>query len=225
MTPDATAASHRLAVLVRDAAHGRFPPDDGAAEVVPPCPSGHAEWVVSFTAHAVIATSRPADEVHAWRPDGLGRAVAPEFLLALAGDGGRVGCQDALLVARGRGGGGLPQRHDLADHPRVRLARELRTGVAVHGDERGFVTLGRGLASLPEMSVEVTGAHGQGHGRSLIEDGLGLVAAGEVVLAQVTPGNARSLRSFLAAGFSPVGSAVSVTPGPDRDAAPTLARL
>jgi hypothetical protein len=204
--------ANRLSSLLRDAADGVFPPDDGLAEVVSPCLPGR-EWVVSFTAHAVIATTLPVEEVHAQHPDGLGRAVGPEFLLWLAGEGGSVGCQDAVLVARTRGGGTLPRRDDLNDHPRVRLARGRRTGVVAYGDERGLVTLGRGLAGLAEMSVEVAGEPGRGHGRALIEDALGLVDAGDIILAQVTPGNARSLRAFLTAGFVPIGSAVAVEPG------------
>lgn len=66
------------------------------------------------------------------------------------------------------------------------------------------------------MSVEITGDHGRGHGRSLIRRGLTLRDPADVVVAQVTPGSARSLRAFLAAGFVPVGSAVPVTPGNSR---------
>lgn len=35
-----------------------------------------------------------------------------------------------------------------------------------------------------------------------------LVPEGEIAFAQVAPGNASSLRAFLAAGFSPIGSEV-----------------
>ncbi|RIQ11374.1 hypothetical protein DY240_28965 [Jiangella rhizosphaerae] len=41
---------------------------------------------------------------------------------------------------------------------------------------------------------------------------LRLVPAGEPVFAAVTPGNARSLRAFLACGFTPVGSEVLLRP-------------
>lgn len=210
----AARSSHRVAQLLRAADGGSFPPATGAVEVVPPSPPGNVEWVVSFTGHAVIATARPAAEVRARRPDGYGGALAPAFLLWLSGDEGRVGCQDAVLVARGGGGAdrSLSPRDDLDGHARVEHARGLRCDVHVYGDDTGLVTLGVGLGGLIEMSVEVTSDHGGGRGRSLIRRGLALVDRAEVVVAQVTPGNARSLRAFLAAGFVPVGSAVAVTP-------------
>lgn len=116
---------------------------------------------------------------------------------------------DVTLCAHGRGGSELPVRTDLDDHPRVRHARSLRRAVRVFGDARGLVTLARGLAGQTELSVEVVpGRQGRGAGRSLVRDALGLVPAGEPVFAAVSPGNARSLRAFLACGFQPLGSEV-----------------
>lgn len=206
--------SDRVAQLLRAAAAGSFPPVAGAVKVVPRCPPGNVEWVVSFTGHVVVATQRPAEEVEARNPDGYGAALAPRFLLWLAGDDGRIGCQDAVLVAFGRGAadGSLRRRRDLDGHVRVEHARALRSDVEVYGDDTGFVTLGVGLGGLTEMSVETTSHRGSGRGRSLIHRALALAEPGEVVVAQVTPGNARSLRAFLAAGFLPVGSAVAVVP-------------
>lgn len=182
---------------------------------MPRCLPGNVEWVVSFTGYVVVATDRSAGEVLARGPDGYGGALAPGFLLWLAGDDGRVGCQDAVLVAPGTGGAdpSLSRRHDLDGHARVEHARALRSDVEVYGDDRGFVTVGVGLGGLTEMSVEIAADHGRRHGRSLIRRGLTFVDPAEVVVAQVTPGNARSLRAFLAAGFVPIGSAVAVTPG------------
>lgn len=217
-----TASSHPLADLLRAAAGGSFPPAAGAVEVVPRCPPGNVDWVVSFTGYAVVATARSAGEVLSRRPDGYGAALAPDFLLWLAGDDGRVGCQDAVLVAHGRtpADPSLTRRHDLDGHPRVEHARTLRSDVHVYGDRTGFVTLGVGLGGLTEMSVEVAADHGHGHGRSLIQRALTLVDAADVVVAQVTPGNARSLRAFLAAGFVPIGSAVAATPRESRSGDP-----
>jgi GNAT superfamily N-acetyltransferase len=100
----------------------------------------------------------------------------------------------------------LPRRADLDTHPRVQLAHRLRTHVEVYGDERGFVTLANGLAGRRELSIEVpSDRQGRGVGRALLGDALGLVAAGEPVFAAVAPGNARSLRAFLALGFIPLG--------------------
>jgi GNAT superfamily N-acetyltransferase len=121
---------------------------------------------------------------------------------------------------RGRGEPGtnlghevLARRHDLDEHPRVRLARGQRQGVEVYGDERGLVTLSNGLAGRRELSIEVASEEqGRGHGRALLGDALGLVLAGEPVFAAVAAGNARSLRAFLALGFVAVGCEVLLRP-------------
>ena len=64
------------------------------------------------------------------------------------------------------------------------------------------------------------GRAGHRHGRALLHDALGLVAAGEPVLAAVAPGNAASLRAFLACGFVPIGSEVLIVePEPEPDPA------
>jgi hypothetical protein len=160
-----------------------------------------------------VATARPAEAVLAQRPDGFGGSLSPDFLRWLAGPGGWIGVVDATLVARGRGGGGLPLRVDAADHPRVRHAAGLRRDVRVYGDERGLVTLAEGLAGRTEISAEAAAeGQGRGWGRSLLRDALGLVPAGEPVFAAVSPGNARSLRAFLAVGFAPIGSEVILRP-------------
>lgn len=205
--------AHRLLELLLDAADGRFPPADGAVSVLPALDGGMA-CSVAFTGHAVIATARPADAVQR-RADGFGGSFAPEFLTWLAGPGGWIGVVDVTLVARGEGGPAtLPQRSDLDDNDRVRHARTIRSDVRVYGDERGLVTLGDGLAGRREISIEaVPDGRGRGAGRSLLADALALVPPGEPVFAAVSPGNARSLRAFLAAGFVPVGAEVLVRPG------------
>lgn len=205
-----------LGQLLRDATEGRFPPVDGRCQVLAPEPGTPVEWVVSFTGHAVLVTRHPHAATRAASLDGFGASLAPDVLLWLAGPGGTVGCQDAVLAARATGGGdALPARDDVDDHPRVRDARALRSDVRVLGDSRGVVTVGRGLGGLLELGIEVaTDQLGSGAGRRLVADALASLPAGEPVLAQVTPGNARSLRSFLAAGFVPICGAVSIRPGP-----------
>ncbi|NDL58281.1 hypothetical protein F7O44_14490 [Phytoactinopolyspora sp. XMNu-373] len=194
------------------AARGEFPPADGAFQVLPAL--GHSlECSVAFTGHAVIATDAPAASVAAHQPDGFGRSLAPDFLRWLAGTQGEIGTIDATLVADGRGGVPLPERPDMTAHPRVRHAARLRHDVRVYGDERGLVTLASGLAGRRELSIETEPeGRGQGWGRSLLNDALGLVPPGEPVFAAVSPGNARSLRAFLAVGFRPIGSEVIVRP-------------
>jgi L-amino acid N-acyltransferase YncA len=92
--------------------------------------------------------------------------------------------------------------------------------VRLLGDERGLVTLSRGLGGLLELSFEVDAdRRGAGLGRSLLRDALAVAPAGEPVLAAVAPGNAASLRALLAAGFTPLGSVQLVHPSPQRDGA------
>ncbi|MBB5790723.1 hypothetical protein [Jiangella mangrovi] len=221
---------HPLLALLLDAAAGRFPPVDGAVDVLPPVEDGLGgglECATAFTGHAVVSTALPAGSVLGRGPDGFGGAMAPDFLRWLAGPGGWIGELDLLLVASGAGDHGgaeadavVPRRTDLEEHARVRRARGLRREVEVFGDERGLVTLGRGPAGRRELSVEVpAGSEGRGGGRSLLADALALVPAGEPVFAAVTPGNARSLRAFLACGFMPIGSEVLLRPERDSVAA------
>ncbi|WP_051852251.1 hypothetical protein [Streptomyces aureocirculatus] len=205
---------HPLLALFLHAAESRFPPADGRVTVLPPLSPG-LECSVAFTAHAVVATALPAPEVLAQGPDGYGGSMAPDFLRYLAGREGTVGTTDVVLVARGISAPPcLFERSDVDNHPRVRHARELRENVRVFGDARGFVTLADGLAGRREISIELEHPDdaGTGHGRALLRDALTSVPAGEPVFAAVAPGNARSLRAFLAAGFAPLGSEVILRP-------------
>ena len=205
---------HPLLSYFLDAVDGRFPPADGGVSVLPALPGG-LESSVAFTGHAVIATALSTADVRARKPDGFGASLAPDFLRYLAGPTGWINVIDATLAGRGTGGTArLEPLADADDHPRVRHARQLRTNVRVFGDERGLITLADGLAGRVELSVELhcpqDGSHG--HGRSLITDALSLVPDGEPVFAAVSPGNARSLRAFLAAGLTPIGAEVLLRP-------------
>jgi hypothetical protein len=200
-------SSHPLLALLLDAARDVFPVVDGHAVLVPPLHGG-LEAVVSFTGHAVLATSLQLDALAPL--DGFGAALQPSVLSRMAGPDGEVGVIDVTLAAFGRGGGALAARSDLDDHPRVRHARSWRADVRVFGDDRGLITLSHGLAGRTELSVE---ASAPGLGRSLIHDALALVSASKPVFAAVAPGNARSLRAFLAAGFRPIASEVLIRPG------------
>jgi ribosomal protein S18 acetylase RimI-like enzyme len=203
---------HPLGALMYEAMEGRFPPVDGSVTVVPELAPGR-ECSFAFTGHAVIATALPPHAVHEQKPDGFGGASLPDFLRWLAGPTGDIHVTDATLFARGTGGDRLPPRPDLVDHPRVRFALGFRDDVRVFGDERGVVTLSRGLAGRTELSIEAAPeGQGRGWGRSLLVDALSLVADGEPVFAAVSPGNARSLRTFLALGFTPIGSETVILP-------------
>ncbi|MGH8774011.1 MAG: hypothetical protein ACRDWI_02205 [Jiangellaceae bacterium] len=207
--------THPLGHVLAEAANGRFPDTDGIVDVVAPWRRG-VEGVVAFTGHAYVATELPAADVLARRPDGFGGALHPRFVTWLAGPAGWCDSLDVLVVSLGTGlaerGGGL-QRRDEPDGRRVRHARTVRDDVVVYGDERGMVTLGVGIGGLAEIGVEVPDTtRGRGGGRALVAEALGLVAAGEPVLAAVAPGNAASLRAFLAVGFTPVGAVHLVRP-------------
>ena len=208
-----TGSSHPLAAILTAAAAGRFPSADGLVDVLPPDGDGtHA--VVELTAHSYVLTDRPAEEVLARGADGFGGSTHPDVLRWLAREDGWIGSLDVVLVATARPGERLTVRTDLDHHPRVRRARAHRRDVRVYGDDRGLLTLGRGLAGRLELSVELHGETGRsdGAGRALISAGLAVARRGELVWAQVSPGNAASLRAFLACGFVPVGSEVLLKP-------------
>lgn len=209
---------HPLLAILTAAARNIFPPVDGAVTVLPPLAHG-LECSVAFTGHAVVASSLSAAEI-ASRADGFGASMAPDFLRLLAGPTGFVGVIDVMLVGRGTGGSTLPRRSDADDHPRVRYALDQRTDVTVYGDERGLITLAAGLAGRCELSVEAAEPN-RGWGRALIAEGLGLVPPGELLFAAVSPGNARSLRTFLGLGFVPIGSEVLIRPARPADPAPS----
>lgn len=214
---------HPLAEIVLAAAGGRFPPADGGWQRMPPWRAGLAA-VVAFTGHAVIAVgAEVADErLVELGVDGFGGAHHPRLVTALAGPGGWVGSLDVLLVARGSPGLAEPlvPRPDLLGHPRAALAARLREDLRVLGSkdmhERSVLVLGRGLAGLRELSVEVEpDSRGSGAGRELIRAGLAHVLAGEPIVAAVAPGNAASLRALLGSGFVPIGSVQLFVPSPD----------
>src|SRR5437588_7579937 len=121
----------------------RFPDPDGSVTVVPPFDDG-LEAAIAFTAHAIVATALDEAAVRAAGADGYGGAMGADFLRTIAGTGW-IGVLDATLAGTGLGGGTLPVRTDLDDHPRVEHARSLRRDVVVYGDERGLVTLATGL--------------------------------------------------------------------------------
>ena len=202
---------HELHRVLLDAADGRFPAVDGAVTILEPMTGDH-HAVVEFTGHSFVLTDRDVGDLVARGADGFGGASQPDVLRWLVGPDGWIGSHDAVLVARGVGGGSLPERDDLDDHPRIVRARAHRRDVSVHGDDAGLVTIGRGLVDRLEVSVEVFTGGSPGAGRRLIGEALGLVPAGEDVFAQVAPGNAASLRAFLSCGFAPIGAEVLLMP-------------
>ena len=218
-------APHPLAELVEAAARGHYPEPDGAWRRLPPWREG-IDAVVAFTGHAVFCLEGdvPDERLRVLGADGYGGAHKPQLIAEIAGPHAWVSSLDVLMVSRGTGGGGLVARPDLAGHPRVAYAARLRSDVAVLGlpdpTRRAVAVLGRGVAGLRELGVEVEpDRRAGGEGRALVRGALGSVPRGELVVACVAPGNAASLRCLLSAGFTPVGAVQLVR----RDAAPSAA--
>jgi len=174
--------------------------------------------VASFPAHVVVA----ADIDRFWLDsylgtgDDLSAPLSPTFLSALE-DRLRLsaGNIDAVLLAPPLAGEPSAALSRIADseHPRVVRARRYRDDVRVWTCGPGVLVLGRGLGGRWEAAVEVEpGARNGGLGRALATAARQLVPDGRPVWAQVAPGNAASLRAFLAAGYLPVGAEVLLMP-------------
>jgi hypothetical protein len=207
-------ANSVLQLLTR-AARGTFPPTDGAVEVVG-SPPGRTDGVLAFTAHHVIAADvDPADVRSRLSGDDLGAPLKPPFLAWLARKlGADAGMIDVLLVAPDRRGE-EPEvtllEAEPSEHPRVRRALAFREEVRTFADSggRGVLTIGRGLAGRREVSIEVDEASREaGLGRAMARAAGQLIQGEEPLFAQVSPGNAASLRAFLAAGYRPIGAEV-----------------
>ncbi|GGV93626.1 N-acetyltransferase [Streptomyces gelaticus] len=201
-----------LARILTAAAHGRFPPPDGSTTVVGQ-PGARDAGVLAFTAHSVVFTDEDPDWVRsvlAGTPgDELAATMNPHFLSALtARSGRRMNTIDLLTVARALPGEPEIELREIEDpeHPRVARALEYRDEVRVWSADGGVVILGRGVAGRWETAIEVAEeARGQGLGERLARAARHLVPDA-VVWAQQSPGNARSVRTFQAAGYRPVGS-------------------
>jgi len=200
--------------VLADAAAGRFPPTDGAVEVLAGL-AGPVDAVVGFTAHQIVAADVDPDWVGAsLAGDDLGAPMRAAFLGRLEERLATTpGMLNVVLAAIGDGHRSqlvLEVEGDRLAHPRVVRARRYRRDVRCFGDRRGgLLTLGHGLAGRVEVSIEVDEAdRGHGRGLALARAALGIVNPGEAVFAQVSPGNVASLRCFLAAGYRPTGAEV-----------------
>ncbi|MEU9010594.1 GNAT family N-acetyltransferase [Streptomyces sp. NPDC048479] len=204
--------SKALAEILAAAARGEFPPPDGSITVIGQ-PSVRDAGVVAFTAHSVVFTDEDPQwvraELAATASDRLAAAMNPVFLATMLVRTGRsMHTIDLVTVA-----GALPGRPGLElreiedpEHPRVARALKFRDGVRVWAADGGVLVLGRGVAGRWEAAIEVDEqARGRGLGMELAVAARHLVPD-SVVWAQQSPGNARSVRTFQAAGFRPVGS-------------------
>ncbi len=97
-------------------------------------------------------------------------------------------------------------------HARIARALRYRDDVRVWQADGGIVALGRGVAGRWEVSVEVEpDFRGRGLGSRLASAARHLAPGGATVWAQIAPGNAASVRTFLRAGFRPVGAEALLT--------------
>jgi hypothetical protein len=208
---------HPLAAVLLDAARGRFPANDGAVEMMPAL-DGLAGAVFGFTGHTIITADLEIDEVLEHLPgNGLGASMHPAFITWLAERlEARSYAPDLVLAAfRAEPDGSchLLERPDLMTHPRAVAAQVYRKNVRCYSDAEGngLLTLGNGVCGRHEVSVEVdSGLRNRGVGRRLAYAARSLMPDGEPVFAEVSPGNAASLRAFLAAGYVPIGSEVGL---------------
>jgi hypothetical protein len=204
-----------LAEILAAAANGVFPPADGRTTIVPQAAPRDA-GVFAFTGHSVVFVDEDPD----WVRNALGKAecdplaatMNPRFLTALMDRTDRVADTiDLLTVADALPGEpSLPLR-EIADpdHPRIRRARAHRDGVRAWSTEGGVLVVGRGVAGRWEIAIEVDEpARHHGLGRALATAGRHLIPNGEALWAQISAGNARSIRAFEAAGFRPVASEI-----------------
>jgi len=208
--------STQLARLLSDAAAGRYPPPDGSITILPQ-PSRRDAGVIAFTAHSVVFVDLDPVWVRGLLPpEDLSGPLLPSFLQALSSaTGRRVNSTDLLCVAAPQPG---PPEIMLtpampSGHPRITRALRHRDHVRVWETPGAIVSIGCGVAGRWEVALEVEpGYRGKGLGRELAAAARHLVPEGTPLWAQIAPGNAASVRAFLAAGFRPVGAEALLPP-------------
>ncbi|MEU7703399.1 GNAT family N-acetyltransferase [Streptomyces sp. NPDC039028] len=211
--------SDEVARILAAAARGAFPPPDGTTSVVPQ-PGPRDAGVLAFTAHSVVFTDAEPEWVRsalaATASDPLAASMNPAFLVALMARTGRhMNTIDLLTVADALPGPPPLELREIADpdHPRVARALKFRDEVRVWAADGGLVVLGRGVAGRWEAAVEVDeDVRHRGLGRALATAARHLTPDA-VVWAQQSPGNARSVRAFQAAGYRPVASEALLVAG------------
>ena len=172
--------------------------------------------MISLTGYAVIFADTDPDWVTAQlAPGDLAGPLSASFLHALSERLGRqthsvdmLTCADPLAGPPSRDLGLTELIPDSENrHPRIARALRHRDDVRAWQAPGGVVMLGRGVAGRYEVAVEVDPAYrGRGLGARLATAARHLVPDGAPLWAQIAPGNAASVRAFLAAGFRPVGA-------------------
>lgn len=208
----------RLRELCEAAARGSFPPVEWGLEFVPG-PARLVASVVAFTGHHVIAADIDAGEARSHlEPDDIASPFNPAFLAWLGRRlDAHVGHIDVTLARMGSGAGDEWLQHVAVppDNERVRRARGQRADVEFLAPPEGgaVVTLGAGLAGRRELSMEITNEshRNTGLGTRLVRAAASRIPTDEAVFASVAPGNTRSLRCLLHAGFVPIGAECILT--------------
>lgn len=196
--------------MLAAAAEGRFP-DAAEPIVVVPSPRPLAGAIVAFTGCTYVAADVDCDELESHLgANRLAGPVEPRFVQWLAGRvNGRARNHEVILAGIGTGSrpDAFQPEPNWPDHERAGHGARLRRDV--HGwtyrDGQGIVLIGRGLVDRLEIAYETAPDAPAGTGSAMVRDALGLVPAGTPLFAQVAPGNARSLRAALAAGYRPLG--------------------
>jgi hypothetical protein len=194
--------------LLTAIATGAHLPDDGSVDVLAPTRAGESA-VLAFTGRSVIVADVEPDWVRAALPaDDLSAPLSPPFLTALGARLGRTTDSIDMVTVAPPVAEPIPdalQPSPAREHPRIQRALSYRQDVQVWTLDGGTLILGRGLGGRCEAAVEVEPQHrGRGLGRALARAARAL--SGEPVWAQIAPGNAASVRAFLAAGYRPVGA-------------------
>ena len=214
--PDRSAACQALAAILDAAAAGQFPPADGGVTfLAQPC--SRDAGVIGFTAHSVVFADADPHWITARLPaDDLAAPLSPAFLTALGARTSRVAHTIDMLTCAGAlpGAPALELRAEAGrSHPRIVRALRYRDNVRAWRADGGVLLLGRGVAGRWEVAVEVDpDRHGRGVGAQLATAARHLIPAGAALWAQVSPGNAASVRAFLAAGFRPIGAEALLSP-------------
>jgi RimJ/RimL family protein N-acetyltransferase len=197
---------HPLVDLLADVAAGRPPPSDGKVTVLPSLGPEADDVVMGLDGHLVVAADVPPDEVRLRIPDDAYTLWChPAVTLWLAERTGRQpGTADMAFVARTREGDPPLDLVPAEPPPSTHLQRtDVRAWATPDG--LGTLAIGRGLAGRCELSYAVApDARSAGRGRAIAGAARHLLPPGELIWAQVAPGNVRSVRAVLAAGFVPV---------------------
>jgi GNAT superfamily N-acetyltransferase len=203
-----------LADILAAASMGHMP-RPGAGPTIVPQPSPRDAGVIAFTGHSVIFADVDEGWIRSRLPeDDLSASLNPPLLSALEERmNRRVDTVDMLALATPcRDRPSIPLTEvPAANHPRIERARRYRDDVRVWTCPGGVLVIGRGVAGRWEVAIEVDpGCQGRGLGRTLARAARHLTTLS--LWAQIAPGNAASVRSFIAAGYIPMGAEALLTP-------------